>query len=378
MNRNILFYIEASNSPLYGGIQRVSMILAKNLIDRGYKVYSLSTSVDETQTYTESFALPEPYAKSDRNVEYIRTLVKSLGIDIIIVTTVSCPATLYHFMHLGMDVKIISHYHFSPKKEYSRHCRFNGKPFSRTRAFQEVAFLYNRILLWRTHLFDNICGVSDRIVVMDRHYIREMKLLADIPTDKFAVIPNPLTYQMDMPVDVAKKEKTVLWVGRLVEEDKRISSLLNVWKLASPEMPGWRLQIVGGGTELELWKSQAAGMGLERYEFVGPADPRPYYEKASIYTLTSNAEAWSMTLLEAMSNSCAPILFNSYAAAESIISDKENGILIRPFNDRRFARELVHLAKDENFRKRIAANAYLKTKQYGTDGIVDLWEKIFE
>ena len=378
MKRNILFYIEASNSPLYGGIQRVSMILAKNLIRRGYKVYSLSTSVDEKETYTESFALPEPYAKSDRNVEYIRILVKSLDIDIIIVTTSSCPATLYHFMNLGMDVKIITHYHFSPKKHYSRHYRFNGKSYSRTLLFQEIAFQYNRILLRKSHMFQDICNVSDKIVVMDKHYIREMQMLADIPKDKFAVIPNPLTYQGEMSIDMAEKEKTVLWVGRIVEEDKRISSLLNVWKLSSPNMPDWKLQIIGGGDELEYWKSKAVEMGLVRYEFIGPTDPKSYYEKASIYALTSNAECWPMTLLEAMSNSCAPLLYNSYAAARSVISDKENGILIRPYNDRRFAMALVRLSKDEGFRKRIAANAYLKTKQYGAESILDMWEKVFE
>ena len=162
----------------------------------------------------------------------------------------------------------------------------------------------------------------------------------------------------------------------MFEEDKRISSLLNIWKIASNRMPEWKLLIVGGGEELEYWKGKAEEMKLQRYYFVGTADPRPYYETASIYVMTSNTEAWGMTLLEAMSYSCAPILFNSYASARTIINNKSCGILINPYNERQFAKSIVKLSREENLRQSIAMNANKRCLEFGTEGIVKQWEEL--
>ena len=372
---NLLFYTQASNSPLFGGVQRVSILLAKQFVQKGWNVYSLSTSVDGEFCYTDCFSLPEPDIKSEKNVEFLRSLVDSLKIDAIIVTLITHPIALYTIRNLNRKVVVISHFHFSPKGIYSSVFRYRDRWFSKSRLFHFLAFQYNRIKL--QPLFKEVDSVSDRIVLLDRHFVKEIKQFHHFSKDKLAVINNPLTYPQQ-PFNVEGKEKIVLWVGRISEEEKRISSLLNIWRLASPRMPDWKLIIVGGGNELDYWKSKAVSMGLCRYEFVGRTDPGSYYESASIYTLTSNTEAWPMCLLEAMSRSCSPILFNSFESAKSIINNKECGVLVNPFNDREFARELIKLSENDKLRRKIAYNANNRCSNFSIEEIVKRWESLLK
>lgn len=368
---NLLFYTQASNSPLFGGTQRVSVLLAEQFVSNGWKVYSLSNSVDGHFCYTDCFGLPEPGIKSEKNVEYLGYLVDSLNIYAIIATQISHPIALYTIKNLNRNVAVISHFHLSPKGIYSRIWKFQKYWFHNLKIFHSIAFQYNRRKLRQT--FKDIDEVSDKIVLLDYPFVKELKQLYPFKDEKLAVIHNPLTYPYQEFTGKGKK-KTVLWVGRMFEEDKRISSLLNIWKIASNRIPEWNLVIVGGGEELEYWKGKAEAMKLQRYSFVGTADPRPYYEAASIYVMTSNTEAWGMTLLEAMSFSCAPILFNSYASARTIINNKSCGVLIHPYNEKRFAGYIVKLAQDEELRHRIAYNANRRCLDFDTEGIVRQWE----
>lgn len=371
---NILFYMLASNNPMKGGIERVSTLLAERFIAEGCKVYSLSSKVEGKFNYTDSYAVPEPYRVSQKNQDYIKHLLESLDIDFLIATTMSHDSMYYNLYRLETSAKIICHYHSSPVGNHSRiHC-LDGYSVSNKIWFQKLAFQIQKRRV--RNKYEGICQKADKVIVLSDAFIGELRQIANFPDSKLMVIHNPLTYEnVELPLDV--KEKKVLWVGRIDESTKRISSMLNIWKIAQKDMPGWKLQIVGGGSELNKWKKRAADMKLNNYEFLEFQDPKPFYEKASIYCLTSNSESWGMTLLEAMSHSCAPLVFNSFPTAKEIVSDGVDGCLIDAFDEKQYAKLLIQLSMDEVLRHLIAENAKNKSRSFGVDLVIDRWFDLF-
>ena len=94
----------------------------------------------------------------------------------------------------------------------------------------------------------------------------------------------------------------------------------------------WSLIIVGGGRQLDEMRQLAANLKLVNVKFEGFQDPKSYYERASIFCMTSSYEGFGIVLVEAMQYGVVPMAFNSYISVTDII---ENGVmvfLIEPFD----------------------------------------------
>lgn len=367
---NILFYMSASNNPMKGGIERVSSLLAEKFIANGCKCYCLSSTIEGEFGYTESYAIPEPYKASKLNKEYLKKTLDELEIDILIATNMAYDYMYNNLIGLETRAKVISHYHSSPVGNHSVIHRLEGFPISNKILFRKLVFQIQKRRVRAN--YEGMCSMADKVVLLSDAFIGELRRIVEFPDSKLSVIPNPLTYE-DARLCLGGKERNVLWVGRIDESTKRISSMLKIWKLAQPRMPGWKLQVVGGGLELSKWKQRASDMKLCNYEFYDFQNPKPFYEKASIYCMTSNTESWGMTLLESMSFSCVPIVFDSFPTAKEIIEEKTMGFLIEAFDDKAFADCLVELACDAERLNRIAEAAFQKAMSYDMDEIIDKW-----
>lgn len=153
--------------------------------------------------------------------------------------------------------------------------------------------------------------------------------------------------------------------------------MLEIWQQLFEVFPDWKLIIVGGGDALDSLQQLAKKMGLKRVCFEGFQDPRPYYERASIFCMTSTWETFGLVLIEAMNYGCVPMAFNSYAAATDIIDDNENGILIPPVDCEKYANALAALMRDSALRKRMAEAAMEKAKLFSVEKICNAWDKLF-
>lgn len=342
---NILFYMSASNNPIKGGIERVSSLLAEKFIARGCKVYCLSSKIEGKFGYTGAYSVPEPYKASILNKEYLKKLLDELEIDILIATNMAYDLMYYNLIGLETKAKVICHYHSSPVGNHSVIHRLEGFPISNKIWFRKLVFQIQKRRVRAK--YEGIYSIADKVVLLSDAFIGELRRITEYPDSKLSVIHNPLTYE-DVRLCLDGKERNVLWVGRIDESTKRISSMLKIWKMAQPAMPGWKLQVVGGGPELSKWKQRAVDMKLCNYEFYDFQNPKPFYEKASIYCMTSNTESWGMTLIEAMSHSCAPLVFNSFPTVQEIICNRIDGFLIDAFDDEAFASQLVQLSKEDN------------------------------
>ena len=134
--------------------------------------------------------------------------------------------------------------------------------------------------------------------------------------------------------------------------------------------------IVGDGPDRESLIHMAEG--ISNIEFVGYQDPKPYYEKASIFCMTSLFEGFPMSLTEAMQFGCVPISFDSFSAVYDIIKPRETGELVKSFDKKEYIRKLKHLMDNEPYRMNLSKNAFEYVKRYDISNILFKWIDLFE
>lgn len=194
----------------------------------------------------------------------------------------------------------------------------------------------------------------------------------NLPADnKVCVLPNSVPLPTNVNLD---KEKIILYLGRFAHIQKRVDRLLRIWKIVQPQLPDWKLEIVGGGVEDVSLRAMATTLELKNIAFEGPTNQaKKYYDKASILCMTSSYEGWPLVLAEAQANGVVPILYNSFTAVTAVVSSKEEGVLIEPFDEEAYAKALVALAKDDERRKRMQLRVIEKAKTYSIDNTGAAW-----
>lgn len=145
--------------------------------------------------------------------------------------------------------------------------------------------------------------------------------------------------------------------------------------------PDWKLTLVGDGVERKNLESLAKTLNLHHINFEGFADPRPYYERASILLLTSEFEGFPLVLAECMSFGVVPVVYGSYSAVYDIIRDGENGLIVKPqidgFSANDMAKAVKQVMENDIKRCKMAGQAMQTSRNYSIDTIYRQWEKLF-
>jgi glycosyltransferase involved in cell wall biosynthesis len=195
---------------------------------------------------------------------------------------------------------------------------------------------------------------------------------------KLAAIPNPLSFQHSFPVDkIQDKEKIVLIVARLIEPQKRISLCLEIWEKISPALPEWKLIIVGDGPNADEYKEYVKARAMGNVIFTGRQNPYEYYQKASVFMMTSAYEGFPMTIIEAQQMGVVPVVMDSYAALHDVVTDNENGIIIPNNNIEEFCAAMIRCMQDNEYRLELAKAAVYHSYRFTIDTILDKWEALF-
>jgi glycosyltransferase involved in cell wall biosynthesis len=173
--------------------------------------------------------------------------------------------------------------------------------------------------------------------------------------------------------------KVVIAAGRLVHQ-KAYDRLIRIWEVVAPQHPDWRLRIFGEGPKQERLEELIVECGVEESVTLSPPVEEIGTEmaKASIFALSSRWEGLPLVLLEAMDVGMAVISFDCPTGPRSVITDHENGLLIRPKTIANFAAGLSELIEDEDLRRRCAAAARERVQDFSMDRIGPRWVEELE
>ena len=373
--------------PNFGGGETVTRVLANEFCRRGhfvavYYLWDRSGGVDvevdgrisaRKALGISDFSNDGVIKKRDygRIQKQFRDFIKQDKIDIVINQWI--PPDLCAKIVKKLGVRLITCNHgmikYVPAYYKSLKEKVFYKVFGDNAGFLRIYFKYKPGVL-----------KSDRYVCLCQPYVEDIKRLYKVnDNEKVLAIANPCAYR-NVPASVMeRKEKEIVYVGRVIDI-KRVSLLLDAWKFLEDRrlVAGWRFSIVGEGPDLESCKAHAAALGCKRVSFEGFKEPKEYYERASVFVFASCQEGWGLVLVEAQMHGCVPVVMNSSPCFKYIIQNGQNGFLVEEKDVDAFAGVVYKLITDEPLRKKMASNAMKSSKQYLASNIAVEWENLFD
>lgn len=193
---------------------------------------------------------------------------------------------------------------------------------------------------------------------------------------RYAVMPNPVSFDSKEYDKKCTRSKILLTVGRLSSE-KNYSSLLRIWAMVESKHKDWKLRIVGDGAEMPNLQQLAKKLKItDSVEFAGYSSKvREEMLKAQIFALTSLYEGFGLVLLEAATCGLPVISYKTPYGPEDIIKEGKTGILVDYLNESEFAEKLDALMSDKQLQRKMGIEAQKGVTEYSIDAIMQRWLK---
>jgi glycosyltransferase involved in cell wall biosynthesis len=224
------------------------------------------------------------------------------------------------------------------------------------------------------NFFIHVLPNLDKLIVLSKsdqtRYSRDLNI-------KSSVIYNPLTINNNEEAEI--KSKTFLAVGRLSRKAKGFDILIKAFALFANENKEWDLKIVGEGTEKEYLQSLINEEELEARVEIFPFTKHiePYYNRASVFILSSRWEGFGLVLIEAMSYGL-PIIASDLPITRELLDGKNVALFFESENVIDLSIKMTEIAQMDSLSfKKMSDNALGCSDHFSIHKIAIQWESVF-
>lgn len=206
------------------------------------------------------------------------------------------------------------------------------------------------------------------------------------PNVRIATIPNPVILPLPVsephiePAQITEPDdKIILWAGRL-DGPKRPEIIIEAFARLAPEMPGWKLAVIGSGPRFDEIKTLIAANRLEKRillpGFVGNLGS--WYKRADIYVMTTSFEGFPNSMLEALAHGRTSVAFDVLAGLREL-SDDGRRLHLLPDRDHvnTLTDALRGLMSSRALRERFALAAQDVIHAYSEMAVLAMWDDLF-
>lgn len=232
-------------------------------------------------------------------------------------------------------------------------------------------FVKKTLTNFKFSLMNQLGKTFDKFIVLTDDNKKEWNL------KNLEVIPNPLSF---FPKESSTlEEKIVLAVGKQSYQ-KGYDRLLESWKIVNEKQPNWQLHIYGTAHPKNIYQNQANRLKIENsVKFFTPnKNIQEIFLKSSIYVMSSRFEGFGMVLIEAMSCGVPCISYDCPYGPANIISNYQNGYIVKNNDTIEFANKIIHLIENQNLRLNFGVMAKENVKKYNIEVIVKKWINLFK
>ncbi len=371
---NILFI--SDRFPANGGIETVTRTLANAFVVQGYSVvvcYRVKSKSEFVDNRVEQYQFPKTSQSkridiySQENIDFLRNLIVEKKIQILI----NQHAFNKYYNDLckkakrGLDVAFIQCHHFT----------LFWFMYSKPRIYLPVFLLRIYGFLATLHVTSMVIKNSDKLIFLSESFVKQCKKMFPWKNlNSVIAIPNPMPSFNIQPINFSQKENIILYVGRMAENEKRMSIIIKCWSMICNKYKDWKLVFVGDGPDME--KTKKLAKNLPRTYFKGYQDPRNFYLASPIFLMTSSHEGFGVTLIEAQNNGCVPVAMDSSSSFHDIIKNGENGFIVQNNNKKAFIEKICLLIDNTELRERMARNGMESVKKFSVENIVEKWNNV--
>lgn len=230
---------------------------------------------------------------------------------------------------------------------------------------QHERFLKN----WATHHIVNAAPLRDQLLRLGR------------AEDRITVIANGVdtAHFTPPPEDLQPVREVVLCPARFCE-DKDHETLIRAFEITVAKRPRAELWLVGDGplrTRVRTLAARSPVRGNIR-TYPAAADPRPFFQQASLVTLSSVREGMPNVILEAMAMGL-PVVATDVGGIPSVVERDVTGLLCPPRDPAALGEQLAALLADAARRRRFGQTARERVEtHYSMETMVRRHEAVFD
>lgn len=230
----------------------------------------------------------------------------------------------------------------------------NSSGFNKSEAFLKKCI--NKVSVW---------------IVLSSFDKKEFVKSFNIDVDKIQSI----SHGVDIPVLSGKKirNKNIVMLTRLDNNQKRIDLAI----LAMKSLPEWNLNIFGEGADRNMLEELVKNNDIKNVFFNGVTnDVCSALDGNSLHLMTSDFEGFGISNIEALSRGLPIICRNTFPSVHSIISHKNNGVILsREWNVDEFINSVEDIYNNYDF---YSNNALLSSEKFQLNSIKDEWNVLIE
>ena len=180
--------------------------------------------------------------------------------------------------------------------------------------------------------------------------------------------------------NVNEKEDYILFFGRLDDDVKNISLLLEGYSKSNLPSHHIKLKILGEGKDLEMLKMKSETLNIASHvEFLGyNPNPSSIVKSALFTVLTSRYEGFPRSIIESLSLGTPVISVDCKSGPNEIIKTDFNGILVENHNPEALAEAMNRLFKDKDLYLHCKTNSKPSVAQFSEEHIVKQWQSILK
>ena len=209
----------------------------------------------------------------------------------------------------------------------------------------------------------------------------EQKVGSQFNLKNAATIYNPIIFPehlTEKPKDTP--ENYLLFFGRLEEEIKNFSLMLNSFKHSKVYENGVKLLLVGDGLSKNLIETKIKELQLRDFVQILPFQKNitPYIQYAKATILTSHFEGFPMSLIESLATKTPVISVDCETGPKEIVQDKVNGLLVPNHDEFALSEAIKTMIQDEKLYQICKNNAQKSVEHLSLTTIAQQWKQLLE